>query len=494
MNSKNTRKALVLSLLSLLLCCSMLVGTTFAWFTDSVVSGNNRIVAGNLDVELEYLANGQWVAVNENTNVFAQNTLWEPGHTEVIYLKVSNLGTLALKYQLGINIASEVTSVNVYDETLTLSDHIMMGVIEGKDTAYASREEARAALDETTVKPISERYAKAGTLYPLNNIPAEEGAAAAAYVALVVYMPEEVGNEANYKTGFAAPEITLGIDLRAAQKTYEEDTFDDQYDADAEIPLLPGKFNITNNEELVYALNCGGEGFVMNSFDGAFGKLPAENELVLDLKGETITGGTVATGDVDGGEAAIESSGTLTIKNGTIESDYITVDNKKGTMKLENLTLNTTDVLYGFYQRAGETILDDVTINAIRGGFNIKGGKVTVNGGSVFVKGKSSKTGYQFFVYGESTELVINGGEYTYGNGYRNFGVIYADGADVVINGGSFGKGGSSYSAKWIQALNGGTVTIYGGSFEFDPSAFVAEGYQAVKGDDGWWVVSAISG
>ena len=71
---------------------------------------------------------------------------------------------------------------------------------------------------------------------------------------------------------------------------------------------------------------------------------------------------------------------------------------------------------------------------------------------------------------------------------------LTSDDKAIVINGGSFGKGGSSYSAKWIQALNGGTVTIYGGSFEFDPSAFVAEGYQAVKGDDGWWVVSAISG
>ena len=54
MNKKTTRKALVLSLLSLLLCCSMLVGTTFAWFTDSVTSANNIIKSGNLDITLEY--------------------------------------------------------------------------------------------------------------------------------------------------------------------------------------------------------------------------------------------------------------------------------------------------------------------------------------------------------------------------------------------------------------------------------------------------------
>ena len=53
-NSKNTKRALLASVLSVVLCCAMLVGSTFAWFTDSVTSGKNQIVAGNLDVELEY--------------------------------------------------------------------------------------------------------------------------------------------------------------------------------------------------------------------------------------------------------------------------------------------------------------------------------------------------------------------------------------------------------------------------------------------------------
>ena len=53
MKRKNiARNALFTSIISLMLCVSMLVGTTFAWFTDSVVSGNNIIAVGNLDVEL----------------------------------------------------------------------------------------------------------------------------------------------------------------------------------------------------------------------------------------------------------------------------------------------------------------------------------------------------------------------------------------------------------------------------------------------------------
>ena len=51
---KSTKRSLLLSVLSLMLCITMLLGTTYAWFTDSVTSGKNKIVAGNLDVELTH--------------------------------------------------------------------------------------------------------------------------------------------------------------------------------------------------------------------------------------------------------------------------------------------------------------------------------------------------------------------------------------------------------------------------------------------------------
>ena len=117
---KGTKRALLTSALALLVCFAMLVGTTFAWFTDNVTSTNNIIKSGNLDIELEYYDGDSWEKVTENTNVFT-NSLWEPGHTEVVYLKMSNLGTLALKYQLGINIVNEVESINVAGEALRQS-------------------------------------------------------------------------------------------------------------------------------------------------------------------------------------------------------------------------------------------------------------------------------------------------------------------------------------------------------------------------------------
>jgi len=239
---KKKKLALVHSVIALLLCVSMLMGTTFAWFTDGVTSGKNRIVAGNLDVELEYLlktANGyNWEPVKENTNVFAENTYWEPGHTEVVYLRVSNLGSLALKYQLGVNIAAEAGSVNMAGQPFVLSDYIEFDAIEGVETAFADRDAARAEVKAPKI--LSTGYVKEATM---------EAGDAPHYVAFVVYMPETVDNAANYRTGELPPRIELGINLFATQFTSESDSFGSDYDFAAGFPEvdLPdgGKADVT---------------------------------------------------------------------------------------------------------------------------------------------------------------------------------------------------------------------------------------------------------
>ena len=223
-NCKKTKKALFGSVIALILCMSMLVGTTFAWFTDSVVSGNNHIVAGNLDIELEYLVDGAWVTVDASTNVFGES-LWEPGHTEVVTLRVSNVGTLALKYQMGINVVNEKTSVNVNGDELKLSDYIEFGIVNGQ---YTDRAAARAAVANAT--KLSAGYNED----QVSLLPGESKE-----ITMVVYMPESVGNEANYKTGYEAPEINLGINLMATQLVHEDDSFGNDYDKDAAFAGIP---------------------------------------------------------------------------------------------------------------------------------------------------------------------------------------------------------------------------------------------------------------
>ena len=149
MNKKSTKRTLLSSVLSLVLCMAMLIGTTFAWFTDSVTSGNNIIKSGNLDIELEYYNEDtkEWKTVEGASDLFTSN-LWEPGHTEIVYLKLTNKGTLALKYQLGVNIVSETGSVNVEGDSFKLSQYIEYGVVEGKEPSYAKREDAAVAEEK----------------------------------------------------------------------------------------------------------------------------------------------------------------------------------------------------------------------------------------------------------------------------------------------------------------------------------------------------------
>ena len=116
-NLKTTKRALLSSVVALLVCFSMLLGTTFAWFTDSVTSANNIIKAGNLDVEM-YWAKGNedpdadaTVWTDASTGAIFNNDKWEPGYVEVRHIKISNVGTLALKYQLHIFANGDVSDL-----------------------------------------------------------------------------------------------------------------------------------------------------------------------------------------------------------------------------------------------------------------------------------------------------------------------------------------------------------------------------------------------
>ena len=84
MTSKSTKRALISSALAILMCAAMLIGTTFAWFTDTASTGVNKIQAGNLDIKVEYrtTADGNWQLLDNATDLFgAEGTLFEPGHT-----------------------------------------------------------------------------------------------------------------------------------------------------------------------------------------------------------------------------------------------------------------------------------------------------------------------------------------------------------------------------------------------------------------------------
>ena len=112
-NKKATKRALLTSVMALVMCVVMLVGTTFAWFTDTASTAVNKIQAGNLDVALEMYdtVQSKWVSAEGKTLQFKkaadapadEKVLWEPGCTyELPQLRVINKGNLALKYKVAI--------------------------------------------------------------------------------------------------------------------------------------------------------------------------------------------------------------------------------------------------------------------------------------------------------------------------------------------------------------------------------------------------------
>ncbi len=230
--SPKTRASLLSSVISLTLCFAMLLGTTFAWFTDTATTGVNKIQAGNLDVDLKYakpaegaaLGEAEWVTVQDKDDLFDKDALWEPGHVEVAYLKVENLGSLALDYSLRVFAAAEKQGINKGGDTFSLSQYLKFGVVPDVTTAYTDRIKAVAdvkepqSLNVNDFKLTGEKLLKEETKV----------------VALVVWMPESVGNEANGKEGSDPATIDLKVILEATQATFEKDSFNENYDQNAD--------------------------------------------------------------------------------------------------------------------------------------------------------------------------------------------------------------------------------------------------------------------
>ncbi len=217
----NNKKMLILSIMCIIICVSLLLGTTFAWFTDSTSSGNNIISSGSLDIELQYYKDGSWKDIKGKSDVLTTE-LWEPGVTEVAYLRLANVGTLAFKYNLAVNILAETKGINAAGEVFALSDYIYydvatLDVSEQNPFAPLTKEQATDLLTQTTL--IKDGYYKDTYMLSGDEM----------YVALLLHMPSAVGNEANYR-GETAPTIELGINVFATQHMFESDSFNNEYD------------------------------------------------------------------------------------------------------------------------------------------------------------------------------------------------------------------------------------------------------------------------
>ena len=370
--SKKTKRELTASVISIVLCVVMLVGLTFAWFTDSVTNKGNRIQAGNLNIDLLVRGeNNQYQSVRESNAPIFNYDKWEPGYTLVKNVKVSTTGSLALKYTMNIVVKGEVSK---------LADVI--------DVYYAAEEvnvvdrELTGLTKLGTLRDVLE--AKGNTVINDTLIPADGNTAD--YATIGLKMREDADNE--YK-GLSIGEFDL--QLVATQYTSESDSFGSDYDKDAKYSV-----NVQSGEELKSEFdaitdntNISIDGNI--AYNEALDIRNAKN-VVLDFnnKAATVNNGNICIrviGSNDKQASAIFSNGKIKAGQGT----YCTVGASNAMLTLNNMILENITA-YGCSEKAFENSvinLNDVTSSSNLGGsMAAAGGTINVNGGTYVQTGK----------------------------------------------------------------------------------------------------------
>ena len=210
-NAKKTpykRIALALSLCALIVWCILGTGASLAWFTDTSPEINNIFHFAEFDLVVSHrLTDGKWEEVDSQTKIFDEEALYEPGYVQVVYLKVENKGTLPFEFYTAVNVNGCIEATNIFGQKFMLQDYLRFGLT----TADSEDAMKNSIPDRNSAVKLAD--------LPLHNYDTETAVlepGATKYITLIVRMPEEVGNVANYR-GDIVPEVDLGITVKADQ-------------------------------------------------------------------------------------------------------------------------------------------------------------------------------------------------------------------------------------------------------------------------------------
>ncbi len=353
-NSKHTKRALIASAMSIIICVAMLIGTTFAWFTDTASTAVNKIVSGNLDIALvdengHSVENGvlNWKTVDGKAQ---EDILWEPGCTyELQPVFVKNNGNLALKYKIVISgIKGDAKLNEVIDWTIN-------------DTALdADHSLAAGATSEAlTIKG---------------------------------HMLESAGNDyMNLKIE------NIAITVYATQDTVENDSIDNTYDENATYPVTnvaqlqsalakDGVFNLTNDVDPTDTLIASAK----TTFDASGKTVSNSNDVwettpiswsLVSARGTdaelTISGnGNFKAKDNDCYAVDVQDGAKVIIKNGTFTGNIHAVYVLEGEAVIEGGFFSVVQK-YPDASKADEFVLNCYDANRENGT-----AKITVTGGT----------------------------------------------------------------------------------------------------------------
>ncbi len=335
---KSTKKALFTSAMALVLCLSMLIGTTFAWFTDTDTLAVSNIVSGTLELEIQDAAGKEKTTaltfVNANGS---SDILWEPGATfQTESFQLVNTGNLWLKYMV------EVTGIQVSENKLNEAISFYLVDAEGNKTLLNQLEMTDLPLEPTT---------GTGLMYI-------EG-----------HMDENAGNE--YQ-GLTLSSISIAV--YATQYTSEADSFGNQYDAGASYDI-PWKEDAVAVPEVVTETIEDANGnpttvsVIHISTPEQLAGLASEVNAGNNYAGVTV----VLDNDIDLEYREWTAIGTSSAPfSGSFNGNGHTISNLKITKTIENLASSNRQGLFGTVKPVGPTYIQNVTLNgaSVVGGYH----------------------------------------------------------------------------------------------------------------------------
>ena len=365
--STKTKKALRGSLFALFLCIVLLIGTTFAWFTDTASTGVNKIQSGNLKVDIIGEASNDHVEKLNFTKAAgaeSEQILWEPGCRYLTEgFRIANKGNLALKWKVKVNKGTTDDNKGNYDLLDVIDFYLVTKAADGTET--------ETSLDEFTGNL---KKTETSGVYYIKGV-----------------MQTTAGNE--YQ-GLTLDGITITV--YATQDTVESDSFDNQYDAKA-----------TSADELKDALKIGGDINVSKDIytsgdDNAAARMTISKPTTLNLDAKIISPDNMGNNGTNFCALIVDADTTINAtKDGGIDTGVnggYGINVRNGA----NLIINN-----GYYYGGGTAV-------------QVQEGTVTINGGTFACEPYANpEYGYNFVIncidsaYKAGTaKVIIKGGTF----------------------------------------------------------------------------------
>ncbi len=450
---KSTKRALIMSAAAVLMSISMLIGTTYAWFTDTASTGVNKIVSGSLKVDIIGEDNEDHVEKLNFKNAAGaegEALLWEPGCRYLTEgFRIANKGNLALKWKAQVNKGTTAANEGNFDLLDVIDFYLVTKAADGTKT--------ETALDEFTGNL---KKTETSEVYYIKGV-----------------MKTTAGND--YQ-GLTLDGITITV--IATQDTIESDSYNNIYDENAAYPVT----DAASIADAVAGLAAAGDknvvGSVAKDISNTSGIVTANgNTLIMDFNNKTVgvSYGKGSANTTTNGMQLLQGS-TVTLKNGTYKANHGEDANHNIAILIQNYSNLTIE----------NCTLDMREANDTAGNSRGTSYALSTNCGKVVIKGNTN-------IYARNGEFALDVMHWETGS-YKAEGtsVTFDETMTGIVNGKI-----DVYCYRNNRVVkpvddSGAVLTIMGGTFvnsgltleQF--KAFVPTGYTVTTNTDGSFTVS----